>query len=171
MHLRKYRPPYALWKHVIKKEMHKSEDPDMAAGTLIDRDLCSDTPLHRFAHPGNARVHKTCCLSLAVQVQAGLQGELNNEDHAVQWSAEPDVLHKGLKILETVLDRKGPCQGGGDPLYFPLGFSCFLICHIRGDRTLSRDVRADDTGECQRSEEFQRVRQVAEPLAEEQRRG
>ena len=83
--------------------MDQSEDPDIFPGARVNRDLRGDTKLHKFATPDDPRVDRSCNLSLAVCVHTGLHRELGNEYHAVKGNSQTYILHKGLKVDETVL--------------------------------------------------------------------
>ena len=98
------RPAYALWKEIIDKEMHKTEDPDIVSCPVVDRDLRGHAQLYILAAPDNPGIYISGCLSLAVLAQAGLHRKLGHKDHAFEGISETHILHKGLKVYKTVLD-------------------------------------------------------------------
>src|SRR6266568_928911 len=151
-----YRPPDAPREQVIDEEVNKHEHPDIRSWLRVHGNLGGSAHLDVLADPDDARVHGPGRPSHARCVETRSQGDLYQCDESVQRRAEPDVLHGGLQVHEAVLHRESPVQGGG--------------VHDASPRTLRRETRADDSRDRERTQDPERLRQVTEPLPEEEHR-
>ena len=83
--------------------MEQAEDPNAAPRARVDRDLSGDAKLNQLAGPDDTRVYRSRDLSFTICVHTCFHRKLRHKYHAFKGISEPDILHKGLKVDETVL--------------------------------------------------------------------
>src|SRR5262249_5259493 len=143
----------------------KLRDPaHAAAAAAVDRNLSLDRELEIPARPDDSRVDRSRGAARAA-IEPGRQGDLDHRDHAVERLAQPHVFHERLQVDEAVLEREAPLEEVRMLIDAPL--AVLVDARAAGAR---RDADSELAGDREWPQELRIFRQVAEALAEENRR-
>src|SRR5262245_29554701 len=83
--------------------MHETTYPDVFPGAVVDRNGRFETELNGLPEPDEPRVDRASSLPATATIQAGLEWELDERDHAVKRCPQSHIFHKCLQILQVIL--------------------------------------------------------------------
>src|SRR5215813_10907344 len=87
-------PREDLRRDIVQIEVDLGDDPDVLAGGAVDRDHRLDSELEIAPEPDDAGIDGARRIARARPVQGRLERELDERDHAIEGSREPDVPHE-----------------------------------------------------------------------------
>ena len=148
--------------------MDLAQHADVLAGGRVDRHDGLEPELDVLAEPDDAGIDRAGGPGGLGVVGGRLQRQLDDRDHPTERLRQADVAHVALQVLEIVLKREAPLHRGDVLLAIGRDGAVGLG---RPDLVVAtrRERQADGAGEGKRLDVVETVRQIAEPLAEEQR--